>query len=169
LNKAQLRHMLHSLWVFIFFMFLICCLYSLRQYSTLPDDSAINTTATATAAISDVEKCLAACGLSQLELNSAQYQSGSSSLVKLVQNLHAVSRILEKLHLPGYQKLTTATFSYTFPDGTKITLGQVLLHFKWTIQTYQKKSAAYSWAVQAASWSYVGAIPGNHSFIYDLF
>jgi len=80
-----------------------------------------------------------------------------------------VSGVLEKLHLPGYQKHTTANFSYTFPDGTKITLGQVLQHFKWTIPTYQKKSTAYSWAVQAASWNYVKAIPGNQSFIYDLF
>ena len=115
----------------------------------------------ASATTSGLEKHLAACGLSQLEVESAQFQAGASSLVKMVYNVKAVSRILEKLQLPGYQKISASNTQHIFSDNTIITVGQVLQHFKWIIATYQKKAIAYRWATDIASWSYTKEVPGK--------
>jgi hypothetical protein len=72
----------------------------------------------------------------------------------------AVSRVLEKLHLPGYQKPTASTTRHIFSDNTAITVGQVLQHFNWTVATYQKKATAYRWATEASSWTYTKGVPG---------
>jgi len=131
----------------------------------VPSDTGSIINAAVTPAISGLEKHLAVCELSQSELEDAQFQGGTATLVKMVQNVHAVSRILEKLHLPGYQKGTTASSHHIFADGTKITLGQVLQHFKWSVATYQKKASAYKWATEAASWNYIKEVPGNYFYL----
>lgn len=133
------------------FLYYCCCLIYIYQ-------PPITTAVPAT--ISGVEKHLEACALSQLEIENAQFQAGASSLVKMVQNVQAVSRVLEKLHLPGYQKPTASTTRHIFSDNTAITVGQVLQHFNWTVATYQKKATAYRWATEASSWTYTKGVPG---------
>lgn len=100
---------------------------------------------------------------SSMELADAQFlKLDLTSLVVLVRNAQAITKILTKL---GFEKISAlAQLQNTKKiDGITISGVDVLTYFGWNNSTYIKKITHYDWASTIAQHTWPNDIPGKAS------